>query len=199
MMPTTEIHKGFSCFLAPDLSSWREWLIEHHQSENSVWLILYKKSSGKRMFGISEAINEALCFGWVDSKSNKRDDDSYYVYFSKRNPKSNWSKINKEKVEKLISEDRFSEAGYKMVTIAKQTGTWDALNDVDNLVVPDDLMNLFDLEPIAYSHWLAFPDSTKRGILEWIFNAKRATTRLKRIQETVSKAKMNIRANQYNG
>ena len=144
-----------------------------------------------------EAVDEALCFGWVDSKPNKRDDESYYQFFSRCNPKSNWSRVNKNKVAKLIAENRMAPAGLKMVKTAQRSGTWTALDEVENLVIPPDLQKAFDENRAAFDHWNAFPPSARRGILEWIFNAKKLETRQKRIDETVSMAAQGLRANQY--
>lgn len=139
-------------------------------------------------------IDEALCFGWIDSKPNRRDEQSYYIYFARRNPKSNWSRINKEKVAKLISENKMSDSGLQLIEIAKTNGCWDILNDVENLILPDDLKALFEQSPEAFANWEQFPRSAKRGILEWIFNAKRQNTRQKRIVQTVTRAAQNIKA-----
>lgn len=185
-----------TCY-ASNTEHWRAWLSAHHRSEKSVWLIIFKKSSGIASISYSEAVDEALCFGWIDSKPNKRDDQSFYQYFSKRNPKSNWSRVNKEKIKRLEAANKIEAAGYEMIEQAKQTGTWTALDDVENLIVPPDLQSAFDQFSEATKHWEAFPRSAKRGILEWIFNAKRSETRAKRIQETASLAQENKRANQY--
>ncbi|MCI5080753.1 MAG: YdeI/OmpD-associated family protein [Saprospiraceae bacterium] len=184
-------------FHAEDGQAWRQWLSENHDKRDFIWLIIYKKDSGVPSVYINEALDEAVCFGWIDSKVNKRDDQSYYTYFSKRNPKSNWSRVNKNKVKRLINEGKMAEPGYAMIELAKETGTWNALDDVENLVVPDDLAQAFAKYNNAQTNFDAFPRSAKRAILEWIFNAKRATTRQKRIEETASLAEQNIRANQY--
>ena len=185
---------------APDsLESWRNWLKENHQTEKGCWLILYKKGSGVDTLDVNEAIDEAICWGWIDSKVNKRDDKSYKQYYAPRNPKSNWSRINKDKVERLLKAGRIREAGHAMIVLAKETGTWDALNDVENLIIPPDLQKAFDQYPHALQNWENFPRSVKRGILEWILNAKRPATRAKRIEETATKAEENIRANQWRG
>ncbi len=190
-------HQGVEAIEAASRADWRNWLAQNHAAQVAVWLIIYKKSAPVDSVHYPEAVDEALCFGWVDSKPNKRDDQSYYQYFSQRNPKSNWSRVNKEKVARLTEQNLMSEAGLEMVRVAKATGTWDALNDVDNLVIPDDLKQMFAEHPQAFSHWKQFPDSTKRGILEWIFNAKRPETRAKRMRQTVDLATLNQRANQY--
>jgi|GEM_PF-180755 len=197
MIAQMEMKDGVPTFYAESQEAWRKWLEEHHITEKSVWLIIYHKESSTSSVKYPEAVDEALCFGWVDSKPNKRDHESYYQFFSKRNPRSNWSGVNKRKIERLQLEGKIAPAGFEMIRIAKETGTWDALTDVENLVVPEDMQLLFDDNPTAFEYWNSFPPSTRRGILEWIFNAKRAETRAKRIKETVEKAAENIRANQY--
>lgn len=188
---------GIPTFYAPDQASWRQWLTDNHQTQSSVWLIIYKKDSGVPSVYYPQAVDEALCFGWIDSKPNKRDEQSFYQYFSQRNPKSNWSRVNKQKIERLLAEDRMATAGLEMIAHAKETGTWTALDEVENLVIPADLEEAFQQYSSAKANFEAFPPSTRRGILEWIFNAKRAPTRAKRIAETASLAEQNIRANQY--
>lgn len=192
-----ESYKNVQTFYAKSRNEWREWLERNHQSEKSVWLIIYKKDNGKSSVYYPEAVDQALCFGWVDSKPNKRDENSYYQFFSKRNPKSNWSRLNKEKVAKLTEQGLMQLSGIEMINIAKQNGTWTALDEVENLIIPDDLQELFSNNKTAFENWENFPPSSKRGILEWIFNAKKPTTRRKRIEETVSLAKKDIRANHY--
>lgn len=190
-------YNGVKTFYAESKTAWRNWLIENHQNESKLWLIIYKKDSGIPSITYDQAVDEALCFGWVDSSINKRDDESFYQYFAKRNPKSNWSRVNKLKVEKLISEGLMSDTGLKMIELAKLTGTWTALDDVENLISPPDLQEALDQNPSAQEYYNLFPRSVKRGILEWLMNAKQAETRLKRITEIVSKAERNERANQY--
>lgn len=189
---------GFPVFYASSAEAWRDYLARHHDQESRVWLIIYKRESGVASLSIEEAINEALCFGWVDSKPNKRDADSYYQFFARRNPKSNWSRVNKDKIERLAAAGKLAPAGLEMVRVAKETGTWDALNEVEDLIVPADMEAVFQQFPDeARANWEAFPRTVKRGVLEWIFNAKRPATRAGRIEETVTKAAKNERANQW--
>ena len=192
-----EIKDGIKTFYAESQSSWRKWLEDNHLTEKSVWLIIYRKESGVPSVYYPEAVDEALCFGWIDSKPNKRDEKSFYQFFSKRNPKSNWSQVNKLKVERLLAEGKIAKAGADMIELAKVSGTWNALDQVDSLEIPQDMAGLFELNLTAKSNFEAFPKSVKRGILEWIMNAKQTETRLKRIQETISLAQNNERANQY--
>lgn len=192
-----ELKDGIKTFHAPSREAWRNWLEKNHTKEKSLWLILYNKRSGVPSIDYATAVEEALCFGWIDSKPNKRDAQSSYQYFSPRKPKSNWSGLNKQRVEKLLKEKRMAPAGLAMVALAKQTGTWDALNDVEQQKEPPDLLAALNKNKTARKNWDAFPPSTRRGILDWIQSAKKPETREKRIQETASLAAKNIRANQY--
>lgn len=193
--PKHVLYKNIATFYAASRNEWRKWLQKNHTYEKSVWLILYKKQSDTPSVNYTEAVEEALCYGWIDSVANKRDEKSYYQYFAQRNPKSNWSKSNKERVEKLEAAGLITEAGYTMIQIAKENGTWDALDAVDNLIVPPDLEEQFQANTKAHHNWNGFSASARRGILEWISNAKRPETRNKRIAETVSLAAQNIKAN----
>lgn len=192
-----ELKDGIKTFYAKSQKEWRQWLEKNHESEKSVWLIIYKKESKTKSVYYPEAVDEALCFGWIDSKPNKRDAESFYQYFSKRNPKSNWSKVNKEKVKRLLAEGLITKSGLLAIEIAKQNGTWNALDEVEEIIIPDDLQKAFSKKKSALTNFEKFPRSSKRGILEWILNAKRPETRQKRIQETVDLAEKNIKANHY--
>lgn len=192
-----ETHKGFPTFYAKNQAAWRKWLEKNHAIEKAVWLIIYKKESGTPSVYYPEAVDEALCFGWIDSKPNKRDEHSYYQFFSQRKPKSNWSAVNKKKVEKLLAENKIAPAGLAMIELAKKTGTWTALDKISSLEMPEALKKALSKNKIAKRYFDAFPPSTKKGIYEWIQNAKTPTTLAKRVAETVSKAAENIRANQY--
>lgn len=192
-----EIKDGVHCFYANSSKLWRRWLEKNGEKESSVWLIIYKKVSGVQSVTYKQAVEEALCFGWIDSKPNKRDEQSYYQFFARRNPKSKWSKVNKLTVEGLIDGDRMHKTGLAAIEIAKQNGTWNALDEVDNAVVPEDLQRALNENKEALTNFNAFPRSSKKIILEWIANAKREETRTKRIKETVTLAAKNKRANHY--
>ena len=195
-----ETHRpdGFPVHYPQNADAWRAYLAEHHDQLANTWLVLSKKHDDTASLTYEEARDEALCYGWVDSKPNKRDENSYYLFFARRNPKSNWSRINKDRIAALEQAGKLAPPGRKMVEEAKRSGTWDALNDVDNLIEPEDLLAAFARAGgAAKNNWDAFPPSARRGILEWIFNAKRAPTREKRIRETVTLAGRNERANQY--
>ncbi len=192
-MEPIEFYKNVKVVSASSRNAWREWLANHHITEKSVWLIIYKKESGTPTVYYPEAVDEALCFGWVDSSIAKRDEKSYFQYFAKRNPKSNWSKVNKNKIDYLSQQGLMHVSGIAMVELAKKTGTWTALEDVDHLVLPKEMELLLQTQPEAQKNWENFSASSKRGILEWIYNAKKMETKMKRIHETVTLAVQNIR------
>jgi uncharacterized protein YdeI (YjbR/CyaY-like superfamily) len=174
-------------------AEWRKWLEDNHTRTEGVWLVSYKKATGKPRFDIEEAV----CFGRIDSKGGKVDDERSMVWITPRKARTGWSKINKERVEKLIKARLMSAAGLAKVEAAKQDGSWNALDAVEALEIPSDLEKAFSKNKTARGYFEAFPRSVKRAILEWISSAKRPETRAQRIQETVTKAEQNIRANQW--
>jgi len=182
-----------------DVSELRDWLEENYAQNESVWLVKWKKDFGKTYISYDEIVDELLCFGWVDSLPRKLDDKRTMLRISPRNPRSSWSKVNKERVMRLINAGKMQLPGLKMVEIAKSNGAWDFLNDVEDLIIPPDLEEALKKNGNAKYFYERFPNSSKRGILEWIKNAKQESTRRKRILETVSKAAKNIKANHPKG
>lgn len=178
-MPEKEI----LTFCPDGRQSWREWLLENHQNAASVWLIYYKSKSGVPTLSWSDAVDEALCFGWIDSTRKTLDDERFLQLFSKRKPKSTWSKVNKDKVEQLLNDGLMMDAGLKCIEIAKQNGSWDMLNDVDALIVPNDLEEIFISQPEARNYYDNLSKSNKKMILHIMLMAKRPETRQKRIEQ----------------
>ena len=178
-------------------ASWRRWLAENHQRDTGVWLVVFKKSTGKQKLSFDDAIDEALCFGWIDSKPRKLDDERTMLWFAPRKPKTGWSRINKAKIARLSRDGRMAPAGKAKVAAAIDDGSWTLLDAVENLEIPEDLATAFEAHPGSRQNFDAFPRSTKRGILEWILQAKRAATRQKRVVETAELAARNERANQW--
>lgn len=151
-----------------------------------MWLVIYNKKSKKQTCSYNDAVNEALCYGWIDSSIRKRDDDSYYQYFSRRNPKSNWSRSNKERVAQLEKQGKMAEAGWAAVRLAKESGTWTALDGVEALKLPPDLAAAFEAaDPAALQRWEKMSRSLRRATLESLLNVKRPETRVKRIRDIV--------------
>ncbi len=184
-------------FLAKSRDDWRVWLSSHHQTSQGIWLVTFRKGRGRPRLEYSDAVEEALCFGWVDSLPRKLDDDRTMLYFAPRKKGSGWSALNKQRVERLMREGLMMPAGLAKVEAAKKDGTWSKLDEVEALVVPDDLLVELRRYEHAAKFFEAFPKSVKRGILEWILNAKRPETRHKRISETARMADVNERANQW--
>ena len=191
------MRKLLPSFYAKDRSTWRRWLKSNHKKENNVWLILHKKGSTKPSVSYVEAVEEGLCFGWIDSVANKRDDTTFVMYFASRKPKSVWSKINKERIHRMISTGLMMPAGLLKIEEAKKDGSWSTLDSVDNLLMPPVLKKGFSKSKKALKNFEGFPSSVKKQIYHWVNTAKREETLKKRIEETVTLAAKNIRANQW--
>jgi uncharacterized protein YdeI (YjbR/CyaY-like superfamily) len=178
-------------------AEWRAWLEKNNGREEGVWLVSYKKATGKPRVEYDEAVEEALCFGWIDSKGAKLDAERSLLWFSPRKARTGWSRSNKERVERLIAAGLMTPAGLAKVEAAKRDGSWTALDAVEALEVPPDLAQALAGYPEAERHFAAFPRSVKRSILEWIAAAKRPETRARRVEETARLAAENKRANQW--
>lgn len=171
---------------------WRNWLKINHESQKSIWLVYYKTSTKIPSLSWSEAVDEALCFGWIDSTKKTIDQDSYRQYFSKRKAKSNWSKINKDKVAKLIENKQMTKAGLESIEIAKQNGSWTFLDEVEALVIPQDLKEELAKLKGSKEYFESLSNSNKKILLYWVISAKRRETRQKRILEIVECAGQNL-------
>lgn len=167
-------------------ADWRKWLEDNHTIETSVWLLYYKVNSGLPSISYSDAVDEALCFGWIDSKAKTVDTISYKQLFTKRKPKSVWSKLNKGKIEILIQQGLMTRAGIDTIEIAKQNGSWTILDDVEELVIPTDLAQKFSINHGAKLAFEGLSRSDKRNLLQNLVLAKRIETRQKRIDAIVT-------------
>ena len=175
--------------------AWRQWLAKNHATSDGVWFVYFKKTTGNPRVEYGEAVEEALCFGWIDSKSEQIDEERTRMMFTPRNPTSGWSKLNKQRVKRLIEEGRMAQAGLATIKTAKRNGTWTALDAIEALEVPPDLAKALAANKKAKTHFDAFSPSSKKIILLWIQNAKRQKTRDKRVAETVRLAAENLKAN----
>ena len=180
-------------FYPKSKTEWRKWLQENHISKQAVWLVYYKKKSEIESITWSEAVDEALCFGWIDSKRISIDKNISHQFFSKRKPKSTWSKINKNKVQEFIEKGLMTEAGLKCIEIAKQNGSWTILDEVDELIIPKDLEIEFDKNPISKDYFYNSSKSFKKIILYWLVSAKKTETRQKRITEIIESAEQKLK------
>lgn len=178
-------------------AEWRAWLTANHTRADSIWLVTFKKAAGKRYLPYDNIVEEALCFGWIDSLGRTLDQERTMLLLSPRKAGSGWSKVNKERIERLIAQDMMAAPGLAKIERAKADGSWWRLDQVEALIIPDDLARALASYEGATANFEAFPRSAKRGILEWIMQAKRLETRAKRIQETARLAAANRRANNY--
>lgn len=192
-----DLNPPYEQVLVESRGQWRRWLAEHHARSHGIWLVTWKKGSGGPVVPAADISEEALCFGWVDSRPSSLDAERSMLLLTPRRPRSSWSRVNKERVERLMAAGLMEPAGLAAVAVAKANGSWSALDAVEDLVEPDDLRRALDAEPVARRHWDAFPRSTRRAILEWIGTARTEATREARVRRTVSDAAVNIRANQW--
>jgi uncharacterized protein YdeI (YjbR/CyaY-like superfamily) len=184
-------------FYPESRKEWREWLQSNHEKKQSVWLIYYKKKANFPTIAYGEAVDEALCFGWIDSKAKPIDEEKFMQFFSKRKEKSVWSKVNKEKVERLIQEGLMTEAGFRIIDKAKQNGSWTILDEAEALIIPKDLEEKFQQKPKAKTYFMSLSRSDRRNILQWLVLAKRQETRLKRIEEIGELADQGLKPKQF--
>jgi uncharacterized protein YdeI (YjbR/CyaY-like superfamily) len=195
-MPKVSL-SNFEKVYAKDRAAFREWLEQNHSTAPGIWLVYYKKNSGKPSISYPEAVKEALCFGWIDSKVNAVDNERYMQVFTPRKAKSVWSALNKRYIAELLEQGLMMEAGLERIEIAKQNGMWESLDKVEALELPDELVKAFKKNKLAKANFEKFPPSSRKLILQWLASAKRDETRQKRIEETVTLAAQNIKANHY--
>lgn len=195
MMPEKEPE----AFCPASPQHWREWLQAHHAEKRAVWLVYHKKKSATPSFTWSQAVDEALCFGWIDSRAQPLDDERYRQFFSRRKPSSGWSKINKAKVERLMAAGLMAPAGLASLEAAKQNSTWTLLDDVEALRLPADLAQPLAARPLAASYFENLSRTDKRSLLQWLALAKRPATRQKRIAEIVDLAAQQRKPAQFRG
>jgi uncharacterized protein YdeI (YjbR/CyaY-like superfamily) len=176
---------------------WRDWLVANHESSGSIWLVTFKKASGQPTLSNDDIVEEALCFGWIDSVPRKLDEMRSMLLLSPRKAGSAWSAINKARAGRMIAAGLMQTAGLAVIAVAKADGNWTKLDAVEALVIPDDLSAALAQFSDAAGHFATFPRSVRRGILEWIVQAKRPDTRAARIAETARLAAENRRANQW--
>ena len=184
-------------FSPSNRADWRTWLASNHKEKEAVWLIFYKKKSPNHNLSWSDAVDEALCFGWIDSRKKTIDDERFKQYFSKRKAKSNWSKVNKHKVNSLIELGLMKEAGFKSIEVAKENGSWTILDEVEDLVIPEDLIEEFINHHGASDYFDSLSNSIKKILLYWIVSAKRTETREKRILEIAENAGKGLKPKQF--
>jgi len=189
--------KEIETFCPASQGDWRAWLAENHGSKQSVWLVYHKIKSGVPSISWSQAVDEALCFGWIDSTARSIDDKTFMQFFCRRKPNSVWSKINKAKVERLIKEGLMETAGFDSIEKAKQNGSWIILDKVEELKIPKDLTAAFKVHRGSRPFFLSLSKSVQKRILQWLVLAKKPETRQKRINEIATLAGQKLKPVQF--
>ena len=193
-MTTTKTDNKLETFDFKDRKAWREWLDKNHDSISSVWLIIQKKNSGKIGVSLENVIEEALCFGWIDSKLNVVDEKRFKLLLTHRKSKSIWSKQNKQRAKKLIQQELMTATGLEKIEAAKKDGSWNKLDAIEEFKLPEDFREALVADKNAQKNFEAFNNSLKKQTLWWIENAKKPETRLRRIKQTVTMAAQNRKA-----
>lgn len=190
-MPAQELKK----YYAKNRKAWRKWLEKNHAESPGIWLIYYKKSSGKPRVSYEDAVEEALCFGWIDSTVKSLDEEKFMQRFTPRKTRSGWSGINKNRVEKLLNDGLMTQAGLSKIETAKKDGSWNKLDKIyappDQLEIPPELQKAFSKNKKAEKNFAGFPVFIRRQFLSWIDDAKRPETRKMRIRQTLLMASAN--------
>jgi uncharacterized protein YdeI (YjbR/CyaY-like superfamily) len=172
--------------------AWREWLEKNHASSNGVWLVYAKKDSGFPSLTYNDAVEEALCFGWIDSKINPIDENYYMQVFTPRKPQSAWSALNKTRVDRLLAGGLMTAAGLAAVETAKKSGAWDAMKQVEELTIPPDLEKAIRANAEARRHWVTYSPSRRKAVLYRLAGAKRPETRARYLKEIVENMARNL-------
>jgi len=177
-------------------AEWRAWLKKNHTRTVGIWLVSYKKVVPAKYLGWDLIVEEALCFGWIDSTARGLDAERSMIHVCPRKPKSVWSKVNKARVAKQVASKRMTAPGLKVIEVAKANGAWNSLDAIEAFEMPLELVEALENNKAAKKHFDAFPPSVRKVILMWIAGAKTEATRTRRIEQTVTLAAQNVRANQ---
>lgn len=178
----------FPIYHPPDLAAWRAWLAANGDTHRGVWVVLWRKASGRDPVAYVDLVEEAICFGWIDSTVSILDDARGLQLMTPRKPRSRWTRLNRQRVAALEAQGRMTDAGRRAVEVAQANGSWTIYDSVEDLVEPDDLADALDASPAARSAWAGFPPSARKQMLWWVLSAGRPETRTKRIATIVSDA-----------
>jgi uncharacterized protein YdeI (YjbR/CyaY-like superfamily) len=171
----------------PSAAAWERWLEDHHAESAGVWVKIAKKSTGIDSVHYPEVLETALCFGWIDGRRRALDERWFLQRFSPRRARSNWSRINREKAERLIAEGRMRPAGLAETERAQADGRWAAAYDGQRtIVVPDDLQRELDARPQAKAFFAGLSSQNRYAILYRLQDAKRPETRARRLAKFVA-------------
>ncbi|MGZ6372936.1 MAG: YdeI/OmpD-associated family protein [Candidatus Limnocylindria bacterium] len=191
---TTE-YRGRPLLHPESIAAWREWLARHHADTDGAWLAGWKRTSGKPSLDYGAIVEEALCFGWIDSVVNTLEDGRQAQLMTPRRQGSGWSGSNKQRVERLLANGRMTDAGLRVIEAARADGSWSMQDAAEALIEPPELRTALDASPEARRNWDAFPKSPRRALIWWVMSAKRPETRERRVARIVEEATLGRRAN----
>ncbi len=197
--PTSSAHPAtwkfdYPIYHAESRRQWRAWLAANHDMERGVWLGSWKTATGRPACPYPEVVEEAICFGWIDSTVNTLDDDRGLQLFTPRKAKSTWTRLNRQRVADLEAAGLMTDAGRRAVEIAKGNGWWTILDPVEDLIEPDALAAALDANQAARAAWDGFPPSARKAMLWWVISAVKDDTRARRVEAIVAKAAEGQRA-----
>jgi uncharacterized protein YdeI (YjbR/CyaY-like superfamily) len=179
---------GYPIYHPESRAAWRAWLAANHATERGVWVVSWRSAAPQQRVPYEELVEEALCFGWIDSTVNILDDHRGLQLMTPRRPRSMWSRLNRDRVARLEAAGQLTDAGRRAVELAQANGWWTILDPVEDLVVPDDLADALDATPTAREHWDGFAPSTRKQLLWWVVSAVKPDTRARRIARIVDEA-----------
>lgn len=185
---------GYPIYHAESRPQWHSWLAANHHTVSGVWLCSWRTSTGRPRCPYPEVVEEALCFGWIDSTVNTFDDERGFQLLTPRKPRSTWTRLNRRRVADMETAGLMTDAGRRTVDVAKANGYWTIYDPVEDLIEPDELALALDANPIARQQWNAFPQSARKQMLWWVISAAKVETRAKRIGTIVNKAADGLRA-----
>ena len=192
---TNEEHSGRPLLHPETREAWRAWLTKHHRDPDGVWVARWTKASGRTPLDYDAVVEEALCFGWIDGLTHSLGDGRQAHLLTPRRKGSNWSRSNKDRVERLIAAGRMTDAGLAAIETARADGTWTRQDAAEALIEPPELLAALDATPAARDHWDRFPRSPRRALIWWVMSAKRPETRARRVATIVDEAAQGRRAN----
>lgn len=184
----------YPIYHAETRGAWRAWLTANHDTARGVWLASWKPATGWPAVPYAEAVEEALCFGWIDSTANTLDDERRLQLMTPRKPRSTWTRLNRERVARMEAEGLMTDAGRRAVEVAQANGWWTIYDPVEDLLEPDELAAALDAAPQAREQWDAFPPSARKQMLWWVISAARPDTRSRRVAKIVADAEKGKRA-----
>jgi uncharacterized protein YdeI (YjbR/CyaY-like superfamily) len=185
---------GYPIYHAETRAQWRSWLAANHDGVPGVWLCSWRAQGNGPVCPYPDAVEEAICFGWIDSTVNVLDERRALQLMTPRRPKSGWTRLNRRRAADMESAGLMTDAGRRAIDVAQRNGWWTISDTVEDLVVPDDLANALDRNPTAREHWNGFPPSARKAMLWWVVTAAQETTRATRVEAIVEKAAHGQRA-----